>query len=300
MSKYVTKRLEKINQLKEKLNNVNSKIESYITILEKIKKKRNIFSIKYSIINDINEDPDIKCFNYNFYLLFDDYYLYNIDINYKFHKNISKKFKNVISIIEQHINLEDFANYIFTANCMYDKIKSLYFEILTYGQFSKTANTLISNLKKMIKNKTIENNEKHFYSYFSIQQDNKEEKIYFVYQTYKTYQYGNNYLYKVKLPLIEDIDKIYIERNTNSKYNVNLYITIFKELLLSLNKEFFNFLNVNEHSINFEFDLDSKISNFNIDYTKINTYSIYIEPLNQNKINIILDKLKFQKELSNF
>lgn len=298
MSKYVTIRMEKIEELSEKLNNINIKINNYITILEKIKKDHNVFNIHYSIINDIKEDLNIKCFNYGFYLLFENYYLHDIDINYNSYKNIPEKFKHIISVINEHINLSDLANDIFVSNCMYDDIQSLYFEIkLKHGLFAKSSNTLISNFKKMVKNQIIENDEKYFYGYFSTQKDNKEELIYFVYQTY---QYGSNYLYKIKLPLIENVEQIYAKRNTNSQYNNDLYITIFKELFLKLNQEFFNFLNIDESSIDFQFDLDSKLSNFNVDYTKSHTYNFHIEPLNQTNINIVLDKLKVQKELINF
>ncbi len=298
MSKYVTTRMEKIKELSEKLNNVNTKIENYITILEKIKKEHNIFSINYSLVNDIKEDLNIKCFNYNFYILFENHYVYNIDITFDLQKNIPEKFQHIITIIQEHINLLDFANSIFAAHCMYDDIENLYFDIkIKYGQFAKTSNNLISHLKKMIKNKIIESNENYYYGYFSIKKDNYDESIYFVYQTY---QYGSNALYQVKLPLIEHVEQIYAERNIDSQYNKNLYIAIFKELFFKLNQEFFNFLNINEYSIDFRFDLDEQLSNFNVDYTKSHTYNLILAPFNQSQINIILDKLKIAKDLDNF
>lgn len=80
--------MKKIKELSEKLNNINTKINDCITILEKIKKENNNFNINYSILNDINEDLNIKSFDYNFYLLFENYYSYDIHIDYNIKKNI--------------------------------------------------------------------------------------------------------------------------------------------------------------------------------------------------------------------
>ncbi len=293
MSKYISTRIEKINKLTEKLNNINTKINDCITILEKIKKEHNNFNIHYSILNDINEDLNIKSFDYNFYFLFENYYSYSIHIDYNVKKNIPDQFKIVLSIINENINFSVLADYIFTGHCMYFDIKKLYFEIkLKQGLFAKTSNKLIAHFKKLMTNQIIENDEKFFYGYFFAQKDNKDENIYFVYQTY---QYGSNYLYQVKLPLIDHVEQIYSVKNSNNQYNKELYITIFKELFLKLNQDFFNFLNIDENSIDFRFDLDSMLSNFDVDYTKSHTYNLHIEPLNQLQINIILDKLELEK-----
>lgn len=47
--------------------------------------------------------------------------------------------------------------------------------------------------------------------------------------------------YKVKFPLNEDIEKIYITKNLNNIYNKDIYIDIVKEKFIRLNNNFFIF-----------------------------------------------------------
>lgn len=299
MSKYVSKRLEKIEKLVEKLNTINIKIQDYINLLEEIKKEHNMFNIRISfqIISDINEDPNIQCFDNLFYIAFiDNHVHYWYDIYLKQRKDLlPTNFQHFLRIIDTKINLDDLNNCIISSNELYSEIKSIYQQIkLKYGTFAINSNKLISHLKNISEDQIIDNDSKYYYIYFKMLKDNKLELINFEYKN----EQNSGYLYQIKFPLIENIKNIYNQRNLNNIYNKDLYIEIFKEEFIRLNKYFCDIFIIDKESIDFDFYF--QLIDFDINYSQTYTYHLGINPFNNKKIELIIDKINLEKQFDNF
>lgn len=103
--------------------------------------------------------------------------------------------------------------------------------------------------------------------------------------------------YKVKFPLNEDIEKIYIKKNLDTGYNKDLYINIVKEEFIKLNNIFFSFFQINITDIQFDFPISAKEYNL---YEKIEKYHFYIYSLEKDKIDIIIENIYLEKILDDF
>lgn len=295
MSKYVSIRLEKINKLSKELEEFNNQIRSYIYILKDIKEKYNIFDINYNIISDIEDNNLLQHFK-NFFIKFDDNYSYNIFPRPYFEKQVPINFQEVIDIIQKQIDIDNFNNCISESIKTYKQIKSIYYDIkLKYGTFALNAKKIIDHFKKMIEDQIIEQDNKHFYAYFYMKKDNKLEVIDLVFEIFKPINY---YTYQVRLPLQEEINKIYNQKKTNTVDRHQTYIDIFKEEFIRLNPIFCNFLNINKESIEFEFY--SRYRNFQIDYLEKNSYNFYINFLDKKNIDNIIEKINLEKQLNDF
>lgn len=310
MSKYVSTRLEKIEKLGEKLNNFNNKINYYIQILKDIKNENDIFDIHYTIVCDIESNQNIKHFK-NFFIQFDNNYSYGIFPRPYFEREIPDKFKNIIDIIKNKIDLNDFHNSILDSIKLYKEIDSIYYDIkLKYGNFALNSKKIIDHFKEMIKFQITEEDDNYFYGYFSMRKDNNLEVIDLVFKNHKSI---NNYGYQIKFPLQEEINKIYnqikfpLQEKNNKIYNqmnINnksiheIYIDIFKQEFIRLNKNFCELLNIGIDSI--VFDFFSQYTNFNINYSQSNSYSFYINFLDNENMDIIVEKINLEKQLNNF
>lgn len=112
---------------------------------------------------------------------------------------------------------------------------------------------------------------------------------------FKPYESEANYLYMVILPLLEDVTSIYYQRNLTNNYDQELYLNIFKEEFYKLNQELFQFLNYDINCIL----LYLSESSFEIDYEKFN-YQFGLKPLVKKDINLIVERIRLEKQLDNF
>lgn len=289
MSKYVSIRLEKIKHLSEEIEITNNKIYDYINILEKINKDYDMFTIHFNLRS--NKENNIKYFDINFYLKFDQ--IFNFKICYRNIDTKINEYQHIIDLISQYIDLNDLSSFIFKSYFLNKSIEEIQEEIsLKTSEFTTSTKIVVSQFKEMINQQILKKDNNNPYGYFKIKKDNILECIYLMFQNYT---YGSTCLYQVTFPLKEDIESIYNQRNLNNSYNKNLYINIIKEEIFELNSSFFEFFNLNKNDIY----LESEDPFFKIDYKK-NNYVFGFRPLEQENINLIVDKIMLEKQLNNF
>ncbi len=295
MTKYIEIRLEKIKKLNEELEDINKNIHSYIYILKNIKEEYNNFEINYNIVSDIEENNSLQHIK-KFFIKFDDNYSYNVFPKPYFEKQVPENFQEVIDIIKKQIDIEGLHNCISESIKIYKQIKSIYYDInLKHGTFALNANKIIDHFKKMVKEQIIEQEKQYFYAYFYMKKDNKLEVIDLIFNNHKPI---NHHTYQVKLPLQEEINKIYNQTQTNTVDRHQTYIDIFKEEFIGLNPIFCQFLNINKECIEFEFY--SRYANFQINYLERNSYNFYINFLDKKDIDIVIDKINLVEQLNHF
>lgn len=289
MSKYVLTRLEKIKQLSEEIEITNNKVQDYINILEKINEKYDMFTIHFNLLS--NKENNIRYFDTNFYLKFDK--IFNLKICYRNIEPIINKYQDMIDIINEHIDLNDLSSFIFKSYFLNQSVQKHQEEIRSKtSEFTISSKILVSEFKKIINQQVLKKDNNNPYGYFKIKKDNRLECIYLVFQNYT---YGTTCLYQVTFPLKESIESIYTQRNLNKPYNKILYINIIKEEFFKLNSSFFEFFNLNKNDIY----LESEDPFFKIDYKK-NNYVFGFRPVEQENINLIVDKIMLKTQLNNF
>lgn len=291
MSKYITTRLEKINILSNELKNVCEKIDSYITILKNIKKEHDKFSIHYTkkklaYNNSIFYYQDIVL-SYNYLLTINFISFFNYE---KLSLDYTSK-----SLITKQISFETLKNELILSFNLYNKIEKLYKEVnLKKSGFTNNSNIIVSHFKKLTKEQYIEIDSQYKYLYVKLRKDNSLEAIDVILKNTP-----DSSSFKIKLPIVEEIEKIYIENNSTNTYDKELYINIFKKEFIRLNKYFFDNFNIDETGIEFYFS--SNFSTFCSDYYNFNlSCDLYINYLDKDHIKCLVNKIEINNQISNF
>lgn len=291
MSKYITTRLEKINILSNELKNVCEKIDSYIIILKNIQKEHGKFSIHYA---KKNLDFNTSIFYYKNIILSYNYLLETHHFSFfKFEKLLLDYTSK--SLINKQINLETFREELILSFNLYHKIEKLYKEVnLKNSGFTNNSNIIVSHFKKLTKEQDIEIDSQYKYLYVKLRKDNSLEAIDVILKNTP-----DNSSFKIKLPIVEEIEKIYIENNSTNTYDKELYIDIFKKEFVRLNKYFFDNFNIDETGIDFYFS--SNFSTFCSDYYNFNlSCDLYINYLDKDHIKCLVNKIEINNQISNF
>lgn len=301
MSRYVSTRQAKIQELDNTLKSINNKIASYISILEDIKKEHNIFNI---IVKKTHSQYDSKIYFYTIILSFtylsQNFYVdfYNFDkleTNTKLPIDYIPTIQSIIDIINKKTNYTNVYSDLLSSNNLFNSIQKFYYDIKKKNSsFTLKSNIFIECFKKLVKEQIIEENNSYKYIYLKTKKDNQLEVIDFTFKYTK-----DSRSIQLKLPILTEIEKIYSQINLNSGYNKDLYITIFKQEFIRLNKHFCDIFLITEDYI--DFDFFSNFITFNTDYDSSHfSYDFHINYLSLNDIEKIADKIEINKQMYNF
>lgn len=301
MSKYISTRQAKIQELDDELKSINNKIESYISTLEDIKKEHNIFHIlakkTYS-----EYDPTIYfytiilSFTYlskNFYVSF--YNFNQLETITALPIDYIPTIQSIVDIINKKTNYTNVYSDLLSASNIFDSMEKFYYDIKKKNSdFTLKSNIVIDCFKKLVKEQIIDENNLYKYIYVKPKKDNQLEVIDLTFKYIK-----DSRSIQLKLPILKEIENIYSQINLNSGYNKNLYITIFKQEFIQLNKHFCDTFLITEDYIDFNFF--SNFITFNTDYDSSHfSYDFHINYLSLNDIKKIADKIEINKQMSNF
>lgn len=301
MSRYVSTRQAKIQELDNTLKSINNRIDSYISILEDIKKEHNIFDI---LVKRTYSEYDPTIYFYTITLSFnylsEDFYIsfYNfnkIDSNNTLPIDYIPTIQSIIDIINKKTNYTNVDSDLFYSHSIFKSIRQFYHDIKKkLSDFTLKSNIVIECFKKLVKEQIIEEDNSYKYIYVKPKKDNQLEVIDFTFKYTKYYS-----SIQLKFPILKEIEKIYSQINVNSGYNKGLYITIFKQEFIRLNKHFCDIFLITEDYI--DFDFFSNFITFNTDYDSLHfSYDFHINYLSLNDIEKIADKIEINKQMSNF
>lgn len=298
MSKYIATRLESINTQSLELNDLNSYLKSYIELLENISKENKSFIVKnHKEISDYNS----SVFVYTIYLEFNflsKKYILNIhnfnDIKENFY--YPKELKHIMLAIVNQINhVQKFHiayNKLLHSRSLFNTIDKLYYEInKKTGKFNKESLTVTNYCKQLSEKQIIENDDQYTYIYVKPKRNHKIESIDFSNQKNK-----DSGCFQLKLPILKEIEKIYIEQRHDIQYDKTLYIKIFKEEFIRLNQYFSKIFSIDSENLYFNFN--SQCQHFNREYKDIN-YEFKIS-LTKEEIFNILQRLQIKEQMNNF
>lgn len=301
MSKIISKNLQKIKELSQKLITINETIESHINILNEIRKEYNIFTIKTIKDKPINNDLTIYSysnvlisFNINneeseFSFLEDQ--LTNLDkLNLS---NFNTDINFILDLIQNKIQFQKIKRDLYLSLSLYKQIKKNYEKIeIENSNFYINSKIITSHFKNLIKKQCIEKDENQQYAYIKLKVEKSAELISFSYIKYPTPN-----TIQIKLPNLKDIEKIQIKNNTiNSKTDYEL---IFKQEFFSLNKQIFSELNISIDS--FLFYVTSSTDTYYTNYYNFSfSYILSIYSIEGDYMKILSDKIKLEEQIVNF
>ncbi len=298
MSKYISTRLETINTQSLVLNDLNSYLQSYIELLENISKEHKSFIV---LTHKENLDYNSSIFVYTICLEFNflsKRYILNIhNFNHIKESNAyPEDLKHImITIVNQINNAEKFHiayNKLLHSRSLFHQIDKLYYEInKKTGEFNKESLNVINYCKQFAEKQSIENDDQYTYIYLKNKRNHKMEYIDFSNQKNK-----DNACFQLRLPILKEIEKIYLEKRQNLQYDKTLYIKIFKEEFIRLNQYFCNIFLINMEDIYFNFN--PRCQDFNREYKDI-SYEFKIS-LKKEKILKLSQKLLLEEQMNNF
>lgn len=298
MSKYISTRMETINTLSLELNNLNSYFKSYIELLENISKEHKSFVVKnHKLISDYNSSIFAYTislefqFNSKKYIL-NVYFFNHIVAN----PDYPEELKHImLPIVNQILQLEKFhiiSNKLSNSRNLFHKIEKLYYEInKKTGNFNKESSIVLKYCKKLSEKQIIENEDQYTYIYLKPRKNHRMETI-----DFSTQKIKDNSSFQLKLPILKEIEKQYIQQRQNIQYNKNLYIKIFQEKFISLNPYFSKIFFIDPKNIYFNFS--SQYQHLNREYHDI-TYELRIS-LTKEKIISMLKRLELEEQINNF
>jgi len=298
MSKYISTRMERINTLSLELNDFNSYFKSYIELLENISKKHKSFIVKtHKEFSDYNSSVFVYtiCLEFQFnskkHIL--NIYFFNHIVN---NPNYPEELKHImLPIVNQILQLEKFHtvyNKLLHSRNTFLEIEEIYYEInKKIGNFNKESSFVLKHCKKLSEKQIIENEDQYTYIYLKPKKNHRMETIFFSHQKNK-----DNSSFQLKLPILKEIEKEYIQQRKNIQYNKNLYIKIFTEKFIRLNPYFSNIFFIDSKNIDFNFS--SEYQHLNREYHDI-TYELRISLTKENIANI-LKRLDLEEQINNF
>lgn len=299
MSNYINKRVLKIKELSEELTNLNLDIKKHISFLEDAKNDyHHQDNLSFDIVHSTNsfsiEEQTVSLIS--LYLLFKikDQHIkiaFLEDFTDLFNKKISLdilfKLSNSLSFIEQKTSLLELYQKISKSNQIYCDICKYQDEIKT-SNFNVNSNFLISHLNSYLSKMNLEklSNQKLYVSFkkvpirkFIVLKEGTQKKHDFI-----IYLPNYNKLVKENSSLILNYDSPDI-----THYSTEAIVKVYLKEVFLLNKELFDILLIKEDQINF-----LKIEKDKL-YTHFKLFS-----LEEKSINLIVEKLKLNIELSDF
>lgn len=298
MQKYIENRIKKIDLLIEELCIINHRIDDHTYTLEQFKQS---FDLNNSI--EIVLSTDKSKYNNSLYLkkLCIKITIKNQSINLYFKEDYTQFLEKnlpldvlvvlstIIYNINQQVKIESIQNDIKLSHDLFNKINKIYKEIeLKESRYIENSNFILNNINKFVS----ENNQTLLSSqldkkFFKLKQYKKSKMVRFI-------EFDcNNYDFIILLPSQKELFK---------KHNIditidndrNLMINIYKEEFIKLNSFIINFLFNNNEDIYFNCFASIGLSN------KFQRCSFDLNDFNEQKIEIISQRMKLNNELSNF
>lgn len=300
MSKIMLKKLQEIKELSQKLMIINDTIESYIIILNDIKKEFPALNVKTMKPSSIHSDPtlytycdlsiilniDNRTYEFSFFggafTQFDTIYI----------NTLKPEIKYFIDQIKNKINFQDLQKQLYSSLGLYANIEILYKKIdFLNNDFTKNSDLIIDYFKTLVKKQVKENKENIKYGYIKFKKDNKQQMLDISYK-----DNADPLCIQVIFPDPEEMLKLLNNNPLNSKLT---YETIFRDEMFRLNQDIFEKLDISQKRIHFYLDIkkNQKYTEFN--YTDFK-YLFYFQSYRKENINNLAEKIKLYKEIVNF
>lgn len=299
MSKIMSKKLQEIKELSQKLITINETIESYIIILNDIKKEFPILNIKTMKQSSINSNPTLYTYRDILISLNIDNRTYDFSffgIGFTQFETIINKLKPeikyVIDQIKNKINFQYFQKQLYSSLGLYTNIETLCQKIdFLNNDFTKNSDLIIDYFKILVKKQIKENKENIKYGYIKFKKDNKQEMLDISYK-----DNSDPLCLQVTFPDPEEILTLF---NNNPVHSKPTYEAIFRNEMFRLNQDIFEKLDISEKRIHFYLDIkkNQKYTEFNYSDFK---YLFYFQSYRKENINNLAEKIKLYKEIVNF
>ena len=300
MSKYISTRIETINTLSLELNDLNSYFKSYIELLENISKEQKTFIVKN---HKETSDYNSSIFVYTIYLEFNflsKKYILNI---YSFNHIVTnpdypEELKHImLPIVNQILQSEKFHiiyNKLLHSRTLFHKIDKLYYEInKKTGDFNKESTIFINYCKQLSEKQITENDDQYTYIYVKPKRNHKMETI-----DFSLIRNKGSADFQLKLPILKEIEKQYIEQRKSIQYDKLLYIKIFEQEFIRLNPDFCRLFLIDFENIYFNFNSGGGHDLNHREYKDISfEFKIF---LTKEKIFNILQRLELEEQINNF
>lgn len=306
MQKYIENRIKKIDLLMEELCSINHRIDDHIYTLEQFKQS---FDLNNSIEFVLSTDK--STYNNSLYLkkLCIKITIKNQSINLYFKEDYTQFLEKnlpldvlvvlstIIYNINQQIKIESMQNDVKISHDLFNKINKIYKEIEEKkSTYIENSNFILKNINKFVS----ENNLLLLQSeldkkFFTLKQYKKTKTIHLMDADIDNYDFiilipDQEILFK-KHNIDITIDN---DRNVMIDNDRNVMINIYKEEFIKLNSFIINFLFNDKSDIYFNCFIS-----IHMDY-RFKKCSFRLEDFNEQKIEIISQRMKLNDELSNF
>jgi len=307
MIKNIESSKQKIQELSQKLNIVNQRIDFYALRLKNILSNySNVYKLIYNNFNDIKEDSSLFykkiaiSFHYNYKhnsFCFEKKEFYFESNNLSF--GIVSTLNYYIELMDQEFGLTTISKDIIESESIYSQIKTIYLQIFKkYSDFTLFTDSFSQLVTKFNEKNTILDNYLDNIISISFKKNNKLEELEFFISNKDQKLCLNFYT-----PLIDDFFDIYKKNKEQGILKCTEILNIFlkKELLL-LNKNLLIFFDIESEKI------ISKIY-FYQNFDSINTIEEFVSNIKlefhilcmeKDKLKILHEKLIYMKKLENF